>query len=148
MKQLCDCLFLTQVDYFCSVNSNTLSTKCFSFVTFKNTEFVKHLFCTELKQNRKENVFVSKLRGTANYSSCGSQTFPCKTLQHGLDILSWGGQLNIDGEGTEIDPYSCESTSGKILVLKSLIIQSYTRKARIYHVHMESKSKLLMEKQE
>ena len=52
-------------------------------------------------------------------------------VQLGIEKLAWGGRLYVDGERTDNDPYSCETSGERLLVVKSFSMQSYTKMAHI-----------------
>ncbi|KXJ14787.1 hypothetical protein AC249_AIPGENE24464 [Exaiptasia diaphana] len=74
-------------------------------------------------------VYVSKAKGVN--SPCGTKVSPCKTLPIGFDKLSNGGQLYVDGTGTDMDPYTCESNGGRLLLKKGFEMKSYKNHAQI-----------------
>jgi hypothetical protein len=57
-----------------------------------------------------KDVYVSQKRGV-DRPSCGTELEPCKSISVGVWRAEYDAQVYIDGTGTEMSPYPCQSST-------------------------------------
>ena len=85
----------------------------------------------------EQGIYVSRLTGV-DTKTCGKVSFPCRTISYGLQQLSTGLIIYLDGTGTFNNPYACEALDPGhpgIYLNESVSFVSVTSRAHISCFH-------------
>ena len=57
-------------------------------------------------------------------NNCGAKVHPCQTIAQAVRLVNWGGEIYLNGSGTENLPYNCSRSNEHlgICINKSLTI--------------------------
>ena len=60
-------------------------------------------------------------------NSCGTEAHPCQSIAQAVHQVNWGGQIFLNGSGTEDRPYNCSNLGEHpgIFITKSLTIKGF-----------------------
>ena len=85
----------------------------------------------------EEGIYVSRFTGH-DTKACGKVSSPCRTISYGIQQLSTGLYIYLDGTGTLKDPYACEALDPGhpgIFLTKSASFVSIKSRAHISCLH-------------
>ena len=85
----------------------------------------------------EEGIYVSRFNSN-DTKACGKVSSPCRTISYGIQQLSTGIYIYLDGTGTLKDPYACEALDPGhpgILLTKSASFVSIKSRAHISCLH-------------
>ena len=95
--------------------------------------FIFDTVCAVTSQDVQAKIYVSQATGNDS-SSCGAQSFPCKTISRAVERAPSGGTIYLDGTDTILHPYNCEPLTSQhlgIYVNKSLAFVGFYSRVHI-----------------
>ena len=88
----------------------------------------------------EEGIYVSRFNGN-DTKTCGKVSSPCRTIYYGIQQLSTGLYIYLDGTGTLKHPYACQASDpghSGISLTKSISFVSIKSRAHISCLHGNS----------
>lgn len=97
------------------------------------------LFFLALSVLSEQEIYVSRLTGN-DTKTCGRVSSPSRNISHGVQRLSTGLYIYLDGTGTSENPYTCEPLAsghpGLYLTKSASFVSMKLNHVLISHVHM------------
>ena len=113
---------------------------CASASRFHCTQFKSCLFFLASSVPSEQGIYVSRLNGN-DRKTCGKLNSPCRTISYGIQQVSAGSYIYLDGSATSKNPYTCETLDPGhpgICLTKSVSFVSIRSRAYISCLHGNS----------